>query len=110
MHWATRNALLELLQWGVRIYYQPGPFVHTKLFLIDDDYCQIGTANVDPRSLRLNFELAVEIFDSSFARSMIEHMEVTRARSRAVGLREIADRSLPVRFRDAVAWLFSPYL
>lgn len=110
VHWATRNALLELLQWGVHIYYQPGPFVHTKLFLIDDDYCQIGTANVDPRSLRLNFELAVEIFDSSFARSMIEHMQVTRARSRAVGLREIADRSLPVRFRDAVAWLFSPYL
>ena len=84
--------------------------MHTKLFLIDDDYCQIGTANVDPRSLRLNFELAVEIFDGSFARSMIEHMEVTRARSRAVTFREIADRSLPARFRDAVAWLFSPYL
>jgi cardiolipin synthase len=110
VHWATRNALLELLQWGVRVYYQPGPFVHTKLFLIDDDYCQIGTANMDPRSLRLNFELAVEIFDSSFAHSMIEHMQMTRARSRAVSFREIADRSLPVRFRDAIAWLFSPYL
>ncbi len=110
MHWATRNSLLELLQWGVRVYYQPGPFVHTKLFLIDDDYCQIGTANVDPRSLRLNFELAVEIFDSGFARSMIEHMEVTRARSRAIDYREIAHRSLPERFRDAIAWLFSPYL
>lgn len=110
VHWATRNSLLELLQWGVRVYYQPGPFVHTKLFLIDDDYCQIGTANMDPRSLRLNFELAVEIFDGSFARSMIEHMEAVRSRSHRVTLGEIADRSLPVRFRDALAWLFSPYL
>ncbi len=110
VHWATRNALLELLQWGVHVYYQPGPFVHTKLFLIDDDYCQIGTANLDPRSLRLNFELAVEIFDRTFVRSMSEHMEATRERSRRVTLREIAERSLPVRFRDALAWLFSPYL
>lgn len=110
VHWATRNSLLELLQWGVRVYYQPGPFVHTKLFLVDSDYCQIGTANMDPRSLRLNFELAVEIFDGSFARSMLEHLEHTRARSHRVSIEEIVDRSLPVRFRDALAWLFSPYL
>lgn len=110
VHWATRNALLELLQWGVRVYYQPGPFVHTKLFLVDSDYCQIGTANMDPRSLRLNFELAVEIFDEGFAAGMLEHLRRCRGRSHRVELAEIANRSMPVRIRDALAWLMSPYL
>ena len=35
VHWATRSYLWELLQCGIRIYYQPPPFVHTKLFLVD---------------------------------------------------------------------------
>jgi len=54
VHWATRNMLWQLLQRGVRVYYQPPPFVHTKLFVVDDRYALIGSANMDSRSLRLN--------------------------------------------------------
>jgi cardiolipin synthase len=54
VHWATRNMLWELLIRGVKVYYQPPPFVHTKLFVVDDSYTMIGTANMDARSLRLN--------------------------------------------------------
>src|SRR5690606_19755538 len=63
IHRATRHMLWELLERGVRVYYQPPPFVHTKLLIIDDGYAMIGSANLDPRSLRLNFELNVEIYD-----------------------------------------------
>ena len=69
-HWATRNLLWELLQFGVHIYYQQPHFAHSKLLLIDNDYSHIGSANLDPRSLRLNFELVVEIFDSEFVTMM----------------------------------------
>ena len=61
--WASDNMLWELLQRGVRIFYQPPPFVHRKLFLADDFYSIIGSANIDPRSLRLNFEMVLEVFD-----------------------------------------------
>jgi len=110
VHWATRNLLWELVHRGVHVYYQPAPFVHTKLFVIDDGYAQIGSANIDPRSLRLNFELNVEVYDRRFVARLARHIEDTRRRSHEVTLAELDDRSLPVRVRDAVAWLFSPYM
>lgn len=108
--WATRNMLWELLRWGVRIYYQPPPFAHTKLFLVDDYYAQIGSANIDTRSLRLNFELVVEVYDKSFVAILTHHIDEVREHAREASLKELDDRSLPIRTRDALAWLFSPYL
>jgi cardiolipin synthase len=109
-HWATRNMLWELLQFGVHICYQPPPFAHSKLLLIDDDYAHIGSANLDPRSLRLNFELVVEIFDKEFVTVMYEHFEQIKKTSTEETLEGVDGRALPVRIRDATAWLFSPYL
>ncbi len=110
VHWATRNMLWELLERGVRIYYQPPPFVHSKLFVVDDYYTQIGSANLDPRSLRLNFELAVEVFDKPFSRRVAAHIESVRQVSREVTLEEIDNRLFWERLRDASFWLFAPYL
>lgn len=110
VHWATRNILWELLLRDVRIYYQGEPFPHTKLFLIDSHYAHIGTANVDPRSLRLNFELVVELFDSELVSRLEAYVDGEIARSREVLLQEVDQRSLPVRLRDAFFWLFSPYM
>jgi cardiolipin synthase len=110
VHWASRNILWEVLQRGVRVLYQPPPFVHTKLFVVDGHYVQIGSANLDPRSLRLNFELALEIYDRQFAATVARHFETSRRRSREVTLEDVDGRSLPVRVRDGLAWLMSPYL
>jgi len=110
LHWATRNMLWELLQRGVAIYYQPPPFAHTKLFVVDGEYLQVGSANVDPRSLRLNFEMALEVFDRPLAETLAGRVERLIAGSRAVSLQEVDSRSVPVRLRDAFVWLFSPFL
>ncbi len=110
MQWATSKMLWELLEKGVRIFYQPPPFVHSKLLIIDDHYAQIGSANIDPRSLRLNFELAVEIYDRTVAEILVPHFQQCLSRSREISLREVDARSIPVRARDAFVWLFSPYL
>ena len=108
--WATRNLLWEILRWGVNVWYQPPPFAHSKLLIVDDHYAQIGSANIDPRSLRLNFEIAVEIVADKIAGELSAHCETVIAQSRRLTLEEVDGRSLPVRFRDSVAWLFSPYL
>jgi cardiolipin synthase len=110
VHWATRKLLWELLERGVQIYYQPPPFVHTKLVIIDEHYVHIGSANIDPRSLRLNFELAVEVFDRPFAELLTLHVEEVIKRSQIVTLEDMDGRPLPVRMRDSMAWLLSPYL
>jgi cardiolipin synthase len=110
VHWATRSMLWEFLQYGIKIYYQPPPFAHTKLFITDNQYVHIGSANLDPRSLRLNFEFAVEICDEAFGASLLDFFEQIRQKSTALSLQELDSRPLPWKIRDALAWIFSPYL
>ena len=57
------------------------PFDHTKLMVVDGRWSMIGSANWDDRSLRLNFELAVESFDSAFSHTL--WAEVRRMLARA---------------------------
>lgn len=110
VHWAARKMLPDLMRMGVNVFFQPPPFAHTKLFIIDDQYMLIGSANIDPRSLRLNFELGVEVFDRDTVVRVAEHACRLRQASREARVEELDQRSLPVRVRDAVAWLASPYL
>lgn len=110
MTWATTHVLSGLLVTGVKIFMSPGPFVHSKLFIVDDYYVQLGSSNLDPRSLRLNFELVVEVYDQDFAERMAKHANDSIAAARAVSLDQLKQRSLPRRIRDAFFWLFSPYL
>jgi len=107
---ATRNLLWELLGHGIEVLYQPPPFRHSKLFIVDGHYALIGSPNLDPRSLRLNFELMVEVYDTALVATLNRHCEQARERSRAVTLAEVDSRRLPMRVRDAICWLFSPYL
>ncbi len=110
VHWATFHLLPGLLQAGVRVFYQPPPFDHTKLLLVDDYYAQIGSANLDTRSLRLNFELNMEIFDTSFSREMTEHFTDVLHNSREIFRAELDDLPLWQRLRNAGCWIFLPYL
>jgi len=108
--WATRNLLGELLLHGVKVYYQPPPFAHTKLLLIDGVYAQVGSANLDPRSLRLNFELNLEVFGEDALAPLNDYCDEIRRQAAAVNLQEVDERSLVIRIRDAACWLFQPYL
>lgn len=110
VHWATRNLLWQLLMKGVRVFYQPPPFAHSKLFVADSRYSLVGSANIDPRSLRLNFEIALEIFDEVFSTRLYRYCEEVRSRSQEVTLKMMDGRPFPARLRDAFFWLFSPYL
>ena len=62
-----------MLENGIQLYrYGPG-FLHQKAFLIDDSVSGIGTANLDNRSFRLNFEVTAIVVDDRFA-SDVEEM------------------------------------
>jgi len=108
--WATRNLLWELLQHGVTVCYQPPPFAHTKVFVVDGIYAQVGSANMDPRSLRLNFELNLEVIGAASVAQLVDYARQCRRESRQISLQEIDGRGLVTRLRDAACWLFLPYL
>ena len=108
--WASRALLWEMLENGVEFYYQPPPFSHGKLFVVDDAYALIGSSNWDARSLRLNFELDLEVYDPSFAGRLSDFFTQTREKSRQVTLADVAKDSFPVKFRNSIFKLFAPYL
>ena len=108
--WAARHGMDALLAHGVRVHEQPPPFDHTKLLLVDDYYVLMGSTNLDPRSLKLNFELCVEVYDRRLNEALRQRMDRRVARACAVELDGLRKRPLPVRLRDAACWLFSPYL
>jgi cardiolipin synthase len=110
VHWATLHILEDLILAGITIAFQPEPFCHTKLLLVDDSYVHLGSANLDNRSLRLNFELTLEVFDRLLSRDLTRHFDAVMNRSRLVTVDELRARPLPARMRDAAFWLFSPYL
>ena len=110
IHWAMTAMLWQVLQGGCRVWLTPPPFDHTKLTVVDDAWLFLGSANWDPRSLRLNFEFNVECYDAGLAGRMGELIEGRRANARELTLQEVDRRPLGVRVRDGVARLFSPYL
>lgn len=110
VQWATMAFLWELLERGIQIFHRPPPFAHTKLVLVDGAWALIGSANIDPRSLRLNFEFNVEIYDRDHAGELERFFDETVSGSREVTLEQVDRRSVPIRLRDGFAKLFSPYL
>ncbi|HEY5609652.1 MAG TPA: phospholipase D-like domain-containing protein, partial [Thermoanaerobaculia bacterium] len=108
--WASNALLWQVLDKGCRIWFTPAPFDHSKLFTVDGLWTLIGSSNWDARSLRLNFELNVEIAGSEMARKVDALIDERRSRGRPVTLEQIDARPLPVRVRDGLARLFTPYL
>ena len=62
--WAAQAHIRPLLQTGCLVWHSSPPFDHSKLMTIDGDWSLVGSANWDMRSLRLNFELTVEFYDT----------------------------------------------
>jgi cardiolipin synthase len=83
---------------------------HAKLFVVDRAWALFGSTNWDPRSLRLNFELDVECHDDRLAASFDDLIAARIAESRPFTLADADARPFPVRVRDGIARLFSPYL
>ncbi len=110
VQWASQPYYALLLERGCRIWHSPPPFDHTKLMLVDDVWALIGSGNWDPRSLRLNFELNVEGYGSEFTSDVRTLVERRLERARLISLAELEQLPLPVRLRNGVARLATPYL
>ena len=106
--WAARANIGTMLNDGVRVKLGAPPFRHSKLMVVDSEWCLIGSANWDMRSFRLNFELCMEVYDESLALGLKRFM--TRQTSEPLTSKELKARSLPEQLRDAGVRLMMPYL
>jgi cardiolipin synthase A/B len=106
--WAIRAHISPMLAAGCRVWRNKPPFDHSKLMVIDDRWCLIGSSNWDARSLRLNFELNVEIYHSGLAQQAADTIE--KLCDHPLTLDDLNRRWLPTRLRDAALRLMLPYL
>jgi cardiolipin synthase len=110
VEWAVYAKIGTLLSRGCRVFLTPPPFDHAKLMTVDGSWALIGSANWDPRSLRLNFELDVECYDADLARTLNGLIDARIAAATPLTPERLKARPLAVKLRDATAWLLSPYL
>ena len=110
MQWAASSYIGELLDAGIKIYnYQKG-FIHAKTIVADSAVMSIGTANMDIRSFKLNFEVNAFIFDDRIAKEgEIQFMKDIEASEEIT--KEIYDnRSISIRIKESLIRLVSPIL
>jgi cardiolipin synthase len=102
---AGRAGYERLLQQGIEIYeYQPSMF-HAKIMVVDGVLTVFGSANFDNRSLELNDELNVAVFDPKLAGRLLADVERDIARSRRLELESWRARPLHIRGREQL-WSF----
>ena len=110
VQWAATAQLWQVLQRGCRVWLSPPPFDHSKLMVVDGVWSLIGSANWDPRSLRLNFEFNVEAYDRDLAGQLTALIAHKKSAGREITLAEVDSRPLWMRLRDGFARLAMPYL
>ena len=100
----------QMLKNYCRIWRASGAFNHSKLMAIDGAWAYVGSSNLDPRSLRLNFEVDMEVLDHGFATQIEERIATVMKAAAPVHLKALQERSFVVRLVEKILWLGSPYL
>jgi cardiolipin synthase len=107
---ASRSYYPVLLQAGVRIFHYRGGLMHAKTVLIDDNLTIIGSANMDLRSFRLNFEINLFAQSIPLAKDLANLFENFASESTEVSWEAIQKTSYTAQFAEAAAHLLSPLL
>lgn len=106
----TRANYAPLVKGGVKIFeYTPG-FVHSKCFVVDDQYAAVGTINLDYRSLYLHFECGVFMYETEAVMQVKSDALATFEKSRQVPLERAESYHRIVRLFFGVLRLFAPLL
>lgn len=108
MDWAMHAHIGPLLQAGCHVLRAPLPFDHSKLMVVDDVWCLFGSPNWDARSMRLNFEMAIEAYDPVLAAQL--SLAIDENSVNPLTLNELEARWFVVKCRDAAIRLLIPYL
>ena len=108
--WASRAMVWQLVRRGVQVRMQGGDFAHGKLVLIDDNVSIVGSANLDPRSLRLNFEFNVLIHDVDLSARLNALFDKDWEPAREITVDFLDAEPTWKRLRDNLARLAGPYL
>ncbi|MEC3884402.1 cardiolipin synthase [Halobacillus litoralis] len=110
VYWATFSNIGDMLKAGASIYvYQKG-FLHAKTIVVDGKIASVGTANIDVRSFRLNFEVNAFLYHPEVAQSLADRFHEDIVESTELTFKLYHARTKWIRFKEAISRLLSPIL
>lgn len=110
VYWATYSYVGQLLQAGAKVYIYENGFLHTKMIVVDNEASTVGTANIDVRSFKLNFEVNAFIYDRETSRKLAELFEQDMILSTELTLELYEERTRFIKMKESFARLLSPIL
>ena len=108
MRWAEEPNFRRLVEKGIKIYRTPRPFDHTKVFIVDNEWIFIGSANWDVRSFKLHFESNMELFSKELAQQLNGIIAEKKKKAKTVTL-EDCNIFVLKRLRNNAFRLLTPY-
>ena len=75
VYWGNRYCASRLMDAGVKVYEYHDGFIHAKTMVGDGYYCAVGSANLDPRSMNLNFECNAMAYSEEVGKQMTQAFE-----------------------------------
>lgn len=110
VYWASLSYIGELLEAGVKFYTYEKGFLHSKVVIMDDFVSSVGTANLDIRSFKLNFEVNAFIYDENINIKLTERFKNDLKHCKEITLEYYKNRSRIVRIKESISRLLSPIL
>jgi cardiolipin synthase len=107
---AARVLYEEMRRHGIGIHEYTPAFLHAKVAIVDDDWCTVGSSNIDPLSLLLNLEANVVVRDAGFAAAMTQRLDAAIAVSEEITQAPVKRGWRGWLQRGAVAWAATLYL
>lgn len=108
VYWANQSHIQDLLESHVQIYAYKDGFVHAKSMFVDGICASVGTANLDIRSMELNFEVNAFIYDEKVVRDLYNDFEEDLIRSEKIELEKFKKRKLYRKVLEVFGRLVSP--
>ncbi|MCY6371621.1 cardiolipin synthase [Clostridium ganghwense] len=110
VYWASLSYVGELLKAGVKCYTYNKGFLHSKMVVIDSNVASVGTANMDVRSFKLNFEVNAFLYDSTIAQELEKIFEQDILNCTEITKEFYEKRSHIIKFKESISRLLSPVL
>ncbi|QZY54904.1 cardiolipin synthase [Crassaminicella profunda] len=110
VYWATYSYIGELLQSGVRTFLYDKGFIHAKTIIVDGKLASVGTANIDVRSFKLNFEVNAFIYDTTTSSALKSIFEKDMTDCTEITSEIYKKRSKIIKFKESIFRLLSPIL
>lgn len=107
---AARSYYAPLVRAGVRVFEYGPAMLHAKTMVVDGSWGMVGSANLDIRSFRLNFELGAIVFDAEFAKRLEERFLADLGESAEMTVQSLGKRKFRARLKESIARLLSPLL